>query len=89
MIWIDRIFLFDDWSSITINELPVEPSMVPFDYYYDFFDGGWRTGQEIHQIVITLRFYQVSPEKTQSRFSNLDQFTAHFLKNVALVAVKS
>ena len=63
--------------------------MVPFDYYRDFFEDDWRSGQEIHQIVITLRFYQVSPEKTQSRFSKLDQFTAHFLNNVALVAVKS
>ena len=31
-----------------------------------FFDGTWRHGKDIRQIVISLRYYQVSPTKTQS-----------------------
>ena len=31
-----------------------------------FFNGDWRQGQEIFKIVITQRFYQISPSSTQA-----------------------
>ena len=40
-----------------------ELSMFIFEEY---FDGDWRQGQEISKIVITQRFYQISPSSTQA-----------------------
>ena len=31
-----------------------------------YFDGNWREGQEIHEVVITKRLYQTSPTSTQA-----------------------
>ena len=32
----------------------------------EYFRGDWRSGQEIGKIVITQRFYQISPNSTQA-----------------------
>ena len=40
--------------------------------FEEFFNGDWRQGQEISKIVITQRFYQISPSSTQAWFSNFD-----------------
>ena len=37
--------------------------------YGDYFSGDWRSGQEVHKVVITKRLYQISPESIQARFS--------------------
>ena len=34
--------------------------------FEEFFNGDWRKGQEICKIVITQRFYQISPNSTQA-----------------------
>ena len=34
--------------------------------FEEFFSGDWRKGQEISKIVITQRFYQISPSSTQA-----------------------
>ena len=31
-----------------------------------YFNGNWREGQEIHEVVITQRLYQTSPTLTQA-----------------------
>ena len=56
-------------------EAPEPPTKIGFlgylwRYLLDgngwFFDGDWRQGQEISKIVITQRFYQISPSSTQA-----------------------
>ena len=32
----------------------------------EYFEGDWRSGREISKIVITQRFYQISPNSTQA-----------------------
>ena len=36
------------------------------DFIEEYFDGNWREGQEIHEVVITQRLYQTSPTSTQA-----------------------
>ena len=36
------------------------------DVIEEYFDGNWREGQEIHEVVITQRLYQTSPTSTQA-----------------------
>ena len=43
-----------------------EQSMNPFDIIEEEFTGDWRKGQEIKQVVITKRFYQVSSNSSQA-----------------------
>ena len=41
-------------------------SMSKLDVIQEYFHGDWRSGQEISKIVITQRFYQISPYSTQA-----------------------
>ena len=34
--------------------------------FEEYFIGNWRSGQEIHKVVITKRLYQTSPNSTQA-----------------------
>ena len=43
-----------------------EQSMNPFDIIEEEFTGDWRQGQEIKQVVITKRFYQVSSSSSEA-----------------------
>ena len=43
----------------------IQPLEAP-DIFEEYFDGDWRKGQEISKIVITRRFYQISPSSTQA-----------------------
>ena len=45
------------WSGLSKNKL---------DVIQQYFRGDWRSGQEISKIVITQRFYQISPNSTQA-----------------------
>ena len=70
----DKIPLKDEEVFIRITDMP----QTPFDICTNddiekqknefrlFFDGNWRYGKEIRQIFISLRFYQVTPTKSQS-----------------------
>ena len=40
--------------------------MRSFGVVEEYFNDNWRKGQAIHKIVITQRFYQVSPNSTQA-----------------------
>ena len=44
-------------------------SKSTLDVIEEYFNGDWRYGQEIHEVVITQRLYQTSPNSTQARFS--------------------
>ena len=33
--------------------------------FEEYFNGDWRSGQEVHKVVITQRLYQTSPNSTQ------------------------
>ena len=33
--------------------------------FEEYFNGDWRSGQEVHKVVITQRLYQISPNSTQ------------------------
>ena len=33
--------------------------------FEEYFNGDWRSGQEVNKVVITQRFYQTSPNSTQ------------------------
>ena len=33
--------------------------------FEEYFHGDWRSGQEVHKVVITQRLYQTSPNSTQ------------------------
>ena len=46
-----------DWSGLSKSKL---------DVIQEYFRGDWRSGQEISKIVITQRFYQISPYSTQA-----------------------
>ena len=41
-------------------------SMSTLDVIEEYFRGDWRSGREISKIVITQRFYQISPNSTQA-----------------------
>ena len=43
-----------------------EQSINPFDLIEERFTGDWRQGQEIKQVKITKRFYQVSPTASEA-----------------------
>ena len=34
--------------------------------FKEYFNDDWRSGQEVHKVVITQRFYQTSPNSTQA-----------------------
>ena len=38
---------------------------VSLSIFEEYFDGDWRSGQEVHKVVITQRLYQTSPNSTQ------------------------
>ena len=44
------------------------PSKSKLGVIEEYFRGDWRLGQEISKIVITQRFYQISPNSTQAWF---------------------
>ena len=46
---------------VLVNPLPDR-----FDTIEEHFKGDWRLGQEIKQVVITKRFYQVSSNSNQA-----------------------
>ena len=50
----------------TLDSLGRLPSMSKLDVIEEYFRGDWRSGQEIGKIVITKRFYQISPNSTQA-----------------------
>ena len=39
---------------------------VSLSIFEEYFNGDWRSGQEIHKLVITQRLYQTSPNYTQA-----------------------
>ena len=41
-------------------------SKSTLDIIEEYFDGNWREGQEIHEVVITQRLYQTSPNSKQA-----------------------
>ena len=41
-------------------------SINPFDIIEEGFTGDWRQGQEIQQVIITKRFYQVSSNSIEA-----------------------
>ena len=43
-----------------------EESINPFDIIWEGFMGDWRQGQEIKQVFITKRFYQVSSSSSEA-----------------------
>ena len=47
-------------------EPEVEQSINPYDIIVKEFTGDWRLGQEIKQVVITKRFYQVSSNSSEA-----------------------
>ena len=49
-------------------DLGVFRSTSKFGVIEEYFRGDWRSGQEIGKIVITQRFYQISPNSTQAWF---------------------
>ena len=42
------------------------PSKSPLDVIEEYFYGDWRSGQEVHKVVITQRLYQISPNSAQA-----------------------
>ena len=49
-------------------EFGILPSKSKLGVIEEYFVGDWRSGREISKIVITQRFYQISPYSTQARF---------------------
>ena len=47
-------------------EPPERGSKSTLDVIEEYFNGNWRVGQEIHEVVITKRLYQTSPTSTQA-----------------------
>ena len=47
----------------------VNPLSDRFDFIGENFTGDWRQGQEMKNIVVTKRFYQVSANSSQAWFS--------------------
>ena len=45
---------------------PTENSKSTPDVIEEYFNGDWRTGQEIQKVVITQRLYQISSNSTQA-----------------------
>ena len=41
-------------------------SKSTLDVIEEYFNGNWREGEEIHEVVITQRLYQTSPTSTQA-----------------------
>ena len=68
--------------NIRIGGLPERSLNASFDFCLTnmdsendislLFDTDWRKGKEIRQIVMNVRFYQVSPSKTKLWFSNFE-----------------
>ena len=44
---------------------PLKPQLREQSIFEDYFIDDWRSGQEIRKVIITQRFYQVSPNSTQ------------------------
>ena len=44
------------------------PATSELDIFEEYFRGDWRLGQAMSKIVITQRFYQISPNSTQAWF---------------------
>ena len=42
------------------------PSKSTLNIIEEYFYGDWRSGQEVHKVVITQRLYQISPNSTQA-----------------------
>ena len=55
----DLMEWFEEFQS---EELRKRVSLIIFEEY---FNGDWRSGQEVHKVVITQRLYQTSPNSTQ------------------------
>ena len=53
------VYVYDDLKECQSKELSKS-------IFEEFFNGDWRKGQEISKIVITKRFYQISPSSTQA-----------------------
>ena len=56
-------FLYD---FLDYNLEKFQSNELPKSIFEEFFSGDWRKGQEISKIVITQRFYQISPSSTQA-----------------------
>ena len=55
-------YLLEWFEEFQSEELRKRVSLIIFDEY---FNGDWRSGQEVHKVVITQRLYQTSPNSTQ------------------------
>ena len=54
--------LLNWFEEFQLEELRKRVSLIIFDEY---FNGDWRSGQEVNKVVITQRLYQTSPTSTQ------------------------
>jgi len=51
---------FEDFQSFEIRKKVLSTT------FEEYFHGDWRSGQEVHKVVITQRLYQTSPNSTQA-----------------------
>ena len=59
----DLLEWFEEFQS---EELRKRVSLMRKSIYHEYFNGlDWRSGQEVHKVVITLRLYQTSPNSKQ------------------------
>ena len=60
----------------TLSDLETSPDLLEWfewfqseelrkNIFEEYFNGDWRSGQEVHKVVITQRLYQTSPNSTQ------------------------
>ena len=65
-------FLYDYVDDYFISVVPgvlenfQSEKLLPFGVLTQYFQGDWRMGREIRKVVITQRFYQISPNSTQA-----------------------
>ena len=58
----DLLRWFEQWFE---REYGYRNNILEHQKFEDIFNGDWRLGQETHEVVITQRLYQTSPNSTQ------------------------
>ena len=60
-------FLYDYFYDTLVDDLEwFQSKQLSNIIFEEYFNGDWGQGQEISKIVITQRFYQISPSSTQA-----------------------
>ena len=67
--------------TVRVNQYPLSDT---FDYIGQDFNGNWRRGQEIKQVVVTKRLYQVSANNSQAWFSNWSNLLNEIFNEIRL-----